>query len=231
MTFLNLRFLIKKIVFLTLLCLVLFSNQACQINQSRQQLSKLDQVRIHHSQELLGKRYQTVGLESFEGDFKMDQYIKSYMTDQNKNLDAHLFTQSLLKISREQKYDPVFLLAVMKTESQFNPLAKGSAGEIGLMQIKPDTAEWICQKAKLKWLGAQKLYDPEYNILVATKYFSYLKRTFKAKGFKYINAYNMGINNLQRLPASSQKQHPYYDKVIANYLEIYENLKKIRKNI
>lgn len=49
--------------------------------------------------------------------------------------------------------------AVVHVESRFNPRAKGRAGEIGLMQIKPATARLIGYRG-----SAKGLYDPETNL-------------------------------------------------------------------
>ncbi|WP_409530198.1 lytic transglycosylase domain-containing protein [Shinella sp.] len=55
--------------------------------------------------------------------------------------------------------------AVVRIESNFNPRARGSAGEIGLMQIKPATARMMGYRG-----GAKGLYDPETNIKFGMKY-------------------------------------------------------------
>jgi soluble lytic murein transglycosylase-like protein len=55
--------------------------------------------------------------------------------------------------------------AVVRVESNFNPRARGSAGEIGLMQIKPATARMMGYQG-----GAKGLYDPETNIKFGMKY-------------------------------------------------------------
>lgn len=55
--------------------------------------------------------------------------------------------------------------AVIRVESNFNPKARGSAGEIGLMQIKPATA-------RMMGYGGSRagLFDPETNIKFGMKY-------------------------------------------------------------
>ena len=55
--------------------------------------------------------------------------------------------------------------AVVRVESNFNPKARGSAGEIGLMQIKPATARMMGYSG-----SAKGLYDPETNIKFGMKY-------------------------------------------------------------
>ncbi|WP_312796251.1 lytic transglycosylase domain-containing protein [Tianweitania sp.] len=55
--------------------------------------------------------------------------------------------------------------AVISVESNYNEAARGSAGEIGLMQIKPATARM------LGYTGSAKgLYDPDTNIKWGMKY-------------------------------------------------------------
>lgn len=56
-------------------------------------------------------------------------------------------------------------LAVVHVESSFNPSAVGQAGEIGLMQIKPQTARGM------GFSGSRKaLFKPETNIKYGMKY-------------------------------------------------------------
>lgn len=210
--------------------IVFFANQGCD-RLTVQDFHLNESARSHHARQLLNKGYASSVAKEFESDTKFASYLSKYIAKENAKIDSHEMSQSLFQVSRDYFYDPVFLLAVAKTESQFNPNAIGLAGEIGLMQIKPETAEWICMKKKINWKGAAALKDPAYNILVGAAYFDYLKKKLRSKNAHYINAYNMGINNLQRLPASSRISHPYYDKVLTNYNAIYVQLKKIRQNI
>jgi len=55
--------------------------------------------------------------------------------------------------------------AVVQVESNFNPRARGSAGEVGLMQIKPATARGIGYRG-----STTALYDPETNLEWGMKY-------------------------------------------------------------
>lgn len=55
--------------------------------------------------------------------------------------------------------------AVVEVESNFNPGARGSAGEVGLMQIKPATARGIGYRG-----STRALYDPETNLEWGMKY-------------------------------------------------------------
>ncbi len=220
---------IKFVLFLPIFT-IFFLMQGC--DRLKLEVFNISQTaRTHHARQLLKKNYAGSIAKEFESDSKFASYLAKYISKENATIDTHELSQSLFKVSSQYYYDPVFLLAVAKTESQFNPIAIGLAGEIGLMQIKPGTAEWICIKNKISWKGADALKDPAYNVLVGAAYFDYLKKKLRSKNAHYVNAYNMGINNLQRLPAESQINHPYYERVLANYLSIYKELKKIRQTI
>lgn len=226
----KIKSVLKKIGLLFLFSVMLVLNEACQYrNPIEFNIVIQDMIRKNHSVELLNTRANQINIKSFEGDANFYKYIKKYLAKSNNKLDAEKFTQALLNLSQSHAYDPIFLLAVIKTESSFNFNAVGSAGEIGLMQIKPDTAKWICDMKNIKWKGAQALKDPEYNILVGAYYFKYLKKTLKSQSLKYINAYNMGLTSMKRLPSSDLKKHPYFGKVTQNYMSIYSELMKIKE--
>lgn len=55
--------------------------------------------------------------------------------------------------------------AIVRVESNYNPRARGRAGEIGLMQIKPQTARGVGFRG-----SAKALYDPKTNITYGMKY-------------------------------------------------------------
>ncbi len=224
------RTLNNKFVLLLPILSIFFVNQGCDRLKSHG-FNLSESARTHHARQLLNTDYGTSVAKEFESDTKFASYLAKYIANENAKIDSHEMSQSLFQVSRDYFYDPVFLLAVAKTESQFNPNAVGLAGEIGLMQIKPDTAEWICLKRKIDWKGADALKNPAYNILVGAAYFDYLKKKLRSKNAHYINAYNMGLTNLQRLPAQSQIDHPYYERVLTNYISIYKELKKIRQTI
>lgn len=73
-----------------------------------------------------------------------------YVQSKNKKLPtpfAKTLVEYIFVYSDFYNIHPLTILSVMKVESNFNPKAKGTSGEIGLMQISPRS--WI--KAKHKW--------------------------------------------------------------------------------
>ncbi len=89
--------------------------------------------------------------------------------------------------------DPIFLAAVIKSESTFNKTARSYAGAMGLMQLMPDTARYV---TKVHDLGPGKLTDPSYNIRLGANYLKYLHKMFGGNRELMLIAYNWGPANL-----------------------------------
>lgn len=135
---------------------------------------------------------------------------------------AFVIARSLIKEANHHQMDPFFLLAVIATESQFNVEARGSHGEIGLMQILPATAKDLAAQAGLK--EDLDLRNPAVNIRIGATYLAKLRKAFKRKTKRYIAAYNMGSRNVRRLVANKVEPQIYPARVISNYTRIYSAL-------
>lgn len=102
------------------------------------------------------------------------------------------------------KYDipPEIVYAVIKTESNFNPVAVSSAGAVGLMQIMPSTFEWLCVLMNEKH-DVSALYDPEINIRFGVFYLRYLYDYYGSYETAFA-AYNAGMGNVSKWLASEE---------------------------
>ncbi|OLP56522.1 lytic transglycosylase [Rhizobium rhizosphaerae] len=87
--------------------------------------------------------------------------------------------------------------AVVKVESNYNPKVRGSAGEIGLMQIKPATARMMGYSG-----GARGLFDPETNIKYGMKYLAGAHRLSGGFTCGTILRYNAGHGAKRMNPVS-----------------------------
>lgn len=56
---------------------------------------------------------------------------------------AKIYLRAILKVSERHQVDPIWVLSVMWTESNFDYSAKSWAGARGLMQIMPDTRKFV----------------------------------------------------------------------------------------
>lgn len=186
-----------------------------------------EKSRAQHAKELLGKKYrgshaemveqaQALGISIFNDVYRnLPKKHKGYAID---------LTTAILQLSEKYEVDPVFVMAVIKTESSFNPKAKGKAGEIGLMQLKPDTAEWIAKKIGLKWRGPKSLENPVTNVTLGLAYFDLLRDRFPGHANKYISSYNIGPNKVSRMYASDKTPKEYSLKVMKHYNSTYRRL-------
>ncbi|MGZ3772022.1 MAG: lytic transglycosylase domain-containing protein, partial [Bdellovibrio sp.] len=180
--------------------------------------------RIAHAKELLGSEYLGSDAQGFEGKASLSSMIhRNVLSSLAPKWKGHAsaITRTVIRESEKYKLDPVFVLAVIKTESKFNPEALGRFGEIGLMQIKPNTAEWIAKKFNLPWKDKNTLKDPCANIRISLAYMNFLRTTFNKKALKYVSAYNMGPANVRRLLSKNVKPAEYTSRIMKNYTEIY----------
>lgn len=88
--------------------------------------------------------------------------------------------------------------AVVGIESNFRPHVTGSAGEVGLMQIKPSTARMLGYTGSVKGL-----YDPETNIKFGMKYLAMAKDLGDGTLCGTILKYNAGHAARRMNPVSS----------------------------
>src|SRR5690606_18523165 len=94
-----------------------------------------------------------------------------------KKFKSQAFTISHQIIVEAGKHglDPYFVMAVIAGESSFHPHAQGPVGEIGLMQLRLSTGEWMAKKIKMRWRGERTLKDPVSNIKLGTAYIAWLR--------------------------------------------------------
>ena len=62
------------------------------------------------------------------------------------------------------RIDPAYVAAVIKRESDYDPQAVSRVQARGLMQIMPDTGEWLAGKISLTDYTVERLFEPEISI-------------------------------------------------------------------
>lgn len=157
----------------------------------------------------------------------------------------------VLAQAKRQGMPPALVLALIKNESAFNPMAKSHIPAYGLMQIVPksagkDATQYLFKESKL--LSASYLYTPDKNIEVGVAYLyilynRYLKRIEDPKSRLYctIAAYNTGAGNVAKSYVGSysvnraapliNKQSP--DQVYAHLIKNlpYDETRKYLKKV
>lgn len=193
-------------------------------------LASNTETRLQHARELLGSRFRGSLVEkSAQG--SVSKFV--YTTVQRKLLDKKWADQApavsamILSESYKNGFDPLFVLAVIQTESGFDPSIIGSVGEIGLMQVKPDTGRWIAQKESIPWKGTKTLKNPILNVKIGVAYMAFLRKNFGGAAGRYVAAYNMGPRNVRRLIAKSVQPRDYPTRVMTNYKSMYSEFMKV----
>lgn len=147
------------------------------------------------------------------------------------------YRAAIMKAARSRKLDPRFVLAIIKQESVFKPLAKSPAGARGLLQLTIDAAQKYAASARLNQLRESDLYRPETSILLGSEYLSELARMFSNNLEAVAASYNGGEDNVARWVKRARHKDPgvftaeigfdetktYVQKVMSNY-RIYREL-------
>jgi peptidoglycan lytic transglycosylase len=195
---------------------------------TKRSTSRATASRLTHAKELIGKKdfhqsvvRQSAHLTSVRKFIR--KIVRERLVDYGRKYSDRI-SDTILKESVKQGLDPLFVLAVIETESQFNPLIVGSHGEIGLMQIMPDTGEWIAGKHGLTWKGKRTLQDPVMNIRIGISYVAFLREKFAGTAYQYVAAYNMGPGNVRRLASLDIKPKEYSLRVMNHYYGFYQDL-------
>jgi soluble lytic murein transglycosylase len=180
-----------------------------------------------HAREVLGSQYrkseasQKADLGNLH--FKLYQEVRAQLAPEHRS-KAFRLTQAILRESAKFGFDPVFIAAIIKTESKYNPLIIGGVGEIGLMQVRPETAFWIAKKYKISLNNSNELKDPVKNVAIGVAYLDYVRSNFPSKAYRYIAAYNMGPRNVRKLMALNKKPTEYSAQIYKHYRETYARL-------
>lgn len=84
------------------------------------------------------------------------------------------YTEVVSRYSKEFGVDDALIYAVIKVESNFDPVAVSDAGAIGLMQIIEDSFEWVKKKLNRDDLSFYDMYTPEHSIRFGCYMMDYL---------------------------------------------------------
>ena len=96
------------------------------------------------------------------------------------------------------RVDPLLVAAVIYTESGFKPGAESPRGARGLMQVMPETAQWIAGQTGYPDYSAEMLFEPRCNIELGTWYLADLLETFSGDLVIALAAYNGGRGEVSR---------------------------------
>lgn len=140
------------------------------------------------------------------------------------------FKEEIQRFAKSARVDSGWAMAIARRESSFMPDANSPVGARGLMQIMPDTANYIAKKP----VSISQLYNPVTNIDFGTDYLNYLMRRNDGNLIMATAAYNAGYSRVRQwiprdraLPVDVWVETiPYretreYVKAVMAYYQIY----------
>ena len=134
------------------------------------------------------------------------------------------YETEIAKVCAEFEISIPTFYALINTESSFDPSAKSPAGAIGLTQVLPSTAEYICVKNNLDYTQFD-LYNPNDNLYIGAMYLRYLLDKFDAT-YTALAAYNAG-ETVMRTWLNDERYS--YDKISLYNIPYKETAKYIDK--
>ncbi|WAH37953.1 lytic transglycosylase domain-containing protein [Alicyclobacillus dauci] len=144
--------------------------------------------------------------------------------------------------------DPLLVASIIRVESKFHSQDVSHAGAVGLMQLMPDTAQWIADTIRHQNTGsgaavrrlpsdAKQLASPQYNILIGSWYVQSLIKQFNGNEVAAVAAYNGGpkrvmgwlqdgvwngkLENIDQIPVGETRH--FVDRVFYNY-HLYQKI-------
>lgn len=161
----------------------------------------------------------------------------------------HRFDDIIERQATIYRLDPALVWSVIYQETYFRPWMTGDAGEVGLMQITPNTAREWAGETGLQDLENQiagnhvaVLSEPERNIQIGCWYLEKLRERFRdtsAPEARALAAYNAGASRVvewDKRPESSPPltedefvrriDIPSTQNYVSEILRRYRNLKK-----
>ncbi len=164
---------------------------------------------------------------------------------------AQQYIPTIKQQGKRWEVDPALIIAIMHTESHFNPVAQSHIPAYGLMQIVPSSAGKDVTKnfeGKVRLLSPKELFEPEFNIIVGSAYLNILQAKYlksvknpTTRMYLAISAYNGGIGavakhfsgstSLTKLASSVETMSPtqVYNSLVNQfpYKETRDYLKKV----
>ncbi len=105
------------------------------------------------------------------------------------SIDRRKLVQTVVAMAREFRLDPRLVFAVMRAESNFDPLARSAKNAQGLMQLLPETAERF---------AVRDILDPVENLRGGMSYLRWLLSYFRGDVVLALAGYNAGEGAVDR---------------------------------
>ncbi len=103
------------------------------------------------------------------------------------------YAEEIAQWSAKRSLNPLLVTALIRQESRFQPKIRSVVGAVGLMQVMPDTADWISEKLSLP---TYNLENPSDNIQLGTWFLDYTHSEYNDHSLYAVASYNAGPGNV-----------------------------------
>ncbi len=131
---------------------------------------------------------------------------------------------AIVREARRNKVDPMLVVAVIRCESSFNNYAVSHVGAMGLMQVMPDTGNYLADKAGFKLQRHTNLFDSELNVELGTAYLADLIERFGSPE-RALVAYNAGPGLAKKILSKKEKRDRFMAGYPAKVMKEFRRLK------
>ena len=147
----------------------------------------------------------------------IDDFQIGFTDDEVSRLSEVIYNES-----KRYSYDPMFIMAIILTESSFKKGQKSSVGARGLMQVVPFVGKDLAKRTGVEWDGSKTLFEPETNIKLGT--FHFFEQILKFGDIKKaLLSYNLGESRLRGLIRGNKPlPKSYLNKVLERYKMLKE---------
>ena len=204
-----------------------------------------DQVNIPEGMDVpeyakeIAKTAEIKEVQGEDGEVRKIAVLNLKLIPDHLRVRASKFQTEVETYSSQYKIDPALVLAIIHTESFFNPMAKSHANALGLMQIVPRTAGrdvYRILNGKDAVPSAEYLFKPDQNVLYGSTYVDLLMNRYM-KGitnktvheYLVICAYNTGAGNVARAYTGNTNFNEAREKI--NSLNAEENYNFLLENL
>jgi len=137
--------------------------------------------------------------------------------------------ETLISSSKENGLDPVLVAALIRQESNFNPLAKSPAGAMGLMQLMPAVGKTVADSKGIGPWDPELLYQPAINIKLGTAHLSGLAHKYP-EVVKVLAAYNAGESRVEKWSSKTGAADPEVFTERIPFVETRDYVRTILRN-